>query len=41
MPVIKDMDSGAWLRDSVQIVDTLEEEYPEPALGKADSVPEV
>lgn len=41
VPVIKDLRTGEWLNDSALIVDTLEEKYPEPALGKADSIPEV
>lgn len=40
VPVLKDLKSGKWLASSEEIVDVLEDKYPEPALGKADSVPE-
>jgi glutathione S-transferase len=40
VPVLKDLRSGNWLASSEDIVDTLEDQYPEPALGKAASVPE-
>ena len=39
MPVLKDVQTGKWLASSDEIVDTLEERYPEPAFGKADSIP--
>jgi glutathione S-transferase len=40
VPVLKDLKTGKWLASSDDIVDILEDQYPEPALGKADSVPE-
>jgi len=40
VPVLKDLKAGNWLASSDEIVDTLEERYPEPSLGKADSIPE-
>ena len=40
VPVLKDLKSDKWLASSEDIVDTLEDQYPEPALGKASSVPE-
>jgi glutathione S-transferase len=40
VPVLKDVKTDTWLASSDEIVDTLEERYPEPALGKADSIPD-
>lgn len=41
VPVLKTISSGQWTPDSAGIVDFLEETYPDPPLGKADSIPEV
>eukprot|EP00208_Stichococcus_sp_RCC1054_P001025 CAMPEP_0206142998 /NCGR_PEP_ID=MMETSP1473-20131121/18990_1 /ASSEMBLY_ACC=CAM_ASM_001109 /TAXON_ID=1461547 /ORGANISM="Stichococcus sp, Strain RCC1054" /LENGTH=220 /DNA_ID=CAMNT_0053538221 /DNA_START=222 /DNA_END=884 /DNA_ORIENTATION=- len=41
VPVIKDLSTEEWINDSALFVDTLEDKYPEPALGKDDSKPEV
>ena len=39
VPAIKELESGKWIVDSGEFVDYLEDKYPEPRLGKADSAP--
>lgn len=39
VPAIKDLEADKWITDSGEFVDYLEDKYPEPALGKADSAP--
>lgn len=41
VPVMKDLASGEWIVDSGVIVDLLEAKFPEPALGTAESAPQV
>ena len=40
VPAIKELDSDRWIVDSGEFVDYLEDKYPEPKLGKADSAPQ-
>jgi len=41
VPVVKDLAADKWVADSAAIVDTLEERFPRPPMGKADSGPDV
>ncbi len=41
VPVVKDLAADKWVADSAAIVDMLEERFPRPAMGKADSGPDV
>lgn len=41
VPVVKDLQADKWYIDSGEFVNLLEEQYPEPRLGKTDSIPDV
>lgn len=40
VPVVKDLETEKWYIDSGEFVNFLEDKYPEPALGKTDSIPD-
>jgi glutathione S-transferase len=40
VPVVKDLEPDKWYTDSGDFVNFLEDKYPEPALGKTDSIPD-
>lgn len=41
VPIVKDLEADKWYIDSADFVNFLEDKYPEPKLGKADSAPDV
>ena len=41
VPAVKDLEEDKWFTDSADIVNHVEDKFPEPQLGKADSAPDV